>query len=44
MMNYHTKAYGDWAIPELVKKLQDNSTSTVLEAKVLLAAAARVWR
>ena len=29
-----TQAYGDWAIPELVKKLQDHETSTVLEAKV----------
>jgi hypothetical protein len=32
-----TQAYGDWAIPELVKKLQDHETSTVLEAKVLKA-------
>jgi hypothetical protein len=34
-----TQAYGDWAIPELVKQLQDQATSTVLEAKVLKALA-----
>ena len=33
------QAYGDWAIPELVKQLQDQATSTVLEAKVLRATA-----
>ena len=29
-----TMAYGDWAIPELVKKLADKNISFVLEAKV----------
>jgi len=34
-----TMAYGDWAIPELVKKLADKNISFVLEAKVLKALA-----